>query len=119
VIKTSEFQASLYDLLSAYARQRQTQANTRVTFKKRSVWSIAEARETLERLSGKAQDWTVLDSYLVSYCVTPELRRTVRASCFSASLEMVREGHIELRQDSAFAPIWLRDARQRPVLTVV
>lgn len=110
VIKRSAFHATIYDLLNAYAGQRQKQANTRVTFVKRTVWSIAEARAALERLSGMAQQWTVLDAYLIDYCVTPELRRTVRASCFSAALEMVREGHIELRQDSAFAPIWLRGA---------
>ena len=118
VVKISEFQASLYDLLSAYASLRQKQANTRVTFKKRAVWSIAEAREALERLTGVARDWTVLDHYLISYCVTPELARTVRASCFSASLEMAREGKVELRQDRAFAPIWLR-AAARPALAVV
>ena len=108
----------MYDLLSAYARQRQIQANTRVTFKKRAVWSIAEARAALERLSGMVQEWTVMDGFLIDYCVTPELRRTVRASCFSASLEMVREGHLEMRQDSAFAPIWLRGA-QPPARTAI
>ena len=113
VVKTSEFQASIYDLLSAYASLRQKQANTRVTFKKREVWSIAEARVALERLTGLARDWTVMDDYLISYCVTPDLRRTVRASCFSASLEMVREGRVEIRQDRAFAPIWLRGAGPR------
>ena len=113
VVKTSEFQASIYDLLSAYASLRQKQANTRVTFKKREVWSISEARAALERLTGLARDWTVMDDYLISYCVTPDLRRTVRASCFSASLEMVREGRVEIRQDRAFAPIWLRGAGPR------
>ena len=40
------------------------------------------------------------------------MRKTVRASSFSASLELVREGKIELRQDRTFAPIWVRG---RPV----
>jgi segregation and condensation protein A len=39
------------------------------------------------------------------------MRRTARASAFSASLEMVREGQIELRQDRAFAPLWARAVR--------
>ena len=118
VVRRSEFSASLYDLLSAYASIRQKQANTRVTFKKREVWSISEAREALERLSGLARDWTQMDDFLIGYCVTPALRRTVRASCFSASLEMAREGHVELRQDKAFSPIWLR-AAPAPALAIV
>jgi segregation and condensation protein A len=36
------------------------------------------------------------------------MRRTVRASSFTASLELVREGHIELRQEDAFRPIYMR-----------
>lgn len=108
VVKHSQYQASLYDLLSAYAQQRQIQALSRVTLKRRVVWSLAEAREALERLAGAISEWTVMDEFLIEYCVTPELRRTVRASSFSASLEMVREGRIDIRQDRPFAPIWVR-----------
>lgn len=107
-VTTQKWDASLFDLLSAYARQRQTQALSRVTLKRRVVWSLAEAREALERLAGVASDWTVLDQFLIDFCVDPAMHRTVRASSFSASLEMVREGHIEIRQDGAFAPIWVK-----------
>ena len=104
----SRFTASLYDLLTAYSRQRQKHALSRVTFKQRVVWSMPEARAAMERLAGAALEWTIVDIYLLEYCVTPELRRTVRASTFSAALEMVREGHVDLRQDRPFAPLWIR-----------
>ena len=112
------WQASLYDLLSAYARQRQRHALARVTLQPRVVWSIAEARAALERLAGRAADWSVLDDFLLQYCVTPALRRTVRASAFSASLEMVREGRLQMRQDRTFAPLWVR-AANKPALKLV
>ncbi|HEV2571685.1 segregation/condensation protein A [Methylocella sp. CPCC 101449] len=115
ILKTSEFQANLYDLLSAYARQRQKHVLSRVTLKQRVVWSLAEAREALERLAGRAIDWTSMDSYLGQYFTTPETRRTVRASTFSASLELVREGKLELRQERAFAPIWVRASNHDPL----
>jgi segregation and condensation protein A len=108
IVRQSAWQANIYDLLTAYARQRQKQALAHVTVKHRVVWSLAEAREALERLVGKIGDWTALDSYLSDYLTTPELRRTVRASTFSASLEMVKEGRIDLRQDGPFAPLWVR-----------
>jgi segregation and condensation protein A len=106
--RISRFGATMFDLLSAYARQRQQQALSRVTVRQRVVWSLAEARSTLERLVGLAAEWSALEDYLIDYCVSPELRKTVRASTFSASLEMVREGRLELRQDRAFAPLWVR-----------
>jgi segregation and condensation protein A len=107
-VTASTYQASLYDLLSAYARQRQKAAQSRVTLRTRAVWSLAEAREALERLAGVAIEWTVLDDYLLQYCVDLSTARTVRASAFSASLEMVREGYFDIRQDRPFAPIWVR-----------
>lgn len=108
VTKRSQYEANLYDLLAAYARQRQKQAGARIQLKRRVVWSLAEAREALSRLLGVALDWIEMDDWLISYCVDPKLQRTARASSFSASLEYVREGKLELRQDKAFAPIWVR-----------
>ncbi|WP_342362574.1 ScpA family protein [Terrarubrum flagellatum] len=108
VQKTPLYQASVYDLLSAYARQRQKTAMTRVAMKKRFVWSLVEAREALEKVVGRALDWTPLDSYLIHYMTEPAMRSTITASAFVATLEMVREGLLDLRQDRAFAPIMLR-----------
>jgi segregation and condensation protein A len=100
--------ATMYDLLAAYTRQRQKHAMSRITLHKRVVWSLVEARDALQRLTGQALDWTVLDDFLIHYCTTPEMRRTVRASAFSVTLEMVKEGKIALRQDHAFAPLWVK-----------
>jgi segregation and condensation protein A len=110
---STRFRANLFDLLSAYARQREKGAISKVTLRQRSVWSLAEAREVLERLAGAALEWTVLDDFLIQFCVDPTTARTVRASAFSASLEMVREGRFHMRQDRAFSPIWVM--RREPV----
>ncbi len=107
-IKRPEWSATLYDLLSAYAAQRQKQARAFVRVPKRTVWSLAEAREALERLVGRATDWSRLDQYLVAYMVEPSLRATVLASSFAAALELVREGRLEVHQHAAFAPLYVR-----------
>jgi segregation and condensation protein A len=108
IYRQSNWQASLYDLLAAYARQRQKTATSHLIVTHRAVWSLAEAREALARLTGSTPDWTVIDVHLREFLVEPHLRRTVLASAFSAALEMVREGQIDLRQDAAFAPLWVR-----------
>ncbi|TIV30249.1 MAG: segregation/condensation protein A, partial [Mesorhizobium sp.] len=59
--KRNSFSASLYDLLTAYAQQRQRQAINNVTIARRAVWSLKDAREVLARLIGAVGDWTVLD----------------------------------------------------------
>ena len=73
-VKKSEFSATLYDLLSAYSSQRQRTVLSRVRFKKRTVWSLAEARACLERLIGQSTDWSRIDAFLISYEIG-------RASC--------------------------------------
>jgi segregation and condensation protein A len=114
-IKKPEWSATLYDLLSAYAVQRQKQARAYVRLPKRTVWSLAEAREAVERLIGLATDWCALDDYLVAYMVEPAHAATVRASSFAATLELVREGRVEVNQQKAFAPIYLRKRSEQSV----
>jgi segregation and condensation protein A len=110
-IKRPQWSATLYDLLTAYAQQRQKTALAHVRVAKRTVWSLAEAREALERLIGQSADWTRLDQYLISYVVEPSLAPTVFASSFASSLELVREGLMELHQQSPFAPLYVRKRR--------
>ncbi len=110
--RRNEYSASLYDLLTAYASQRQRQAVTNVHIAKRGVWSLKQAREILTRLIGEIGDWTALDVFLIRYMTTREERATAIASSFAASLEMVREGVIEVRQETAFSPLFMRARRE-------
>jgi segregation and condensation protein A len=102
------FTASLHDLLTAYARQRQTRALAHVTIEKRFVWSLADARTALERLVGRIDDWTPIDRFLIEHAAAPAMRRSVVASSFAVLLELVREGALEVRQDQPFDPLMLR-----------
>jgi segregation and condensation protein A len=107
-IKTPEWSATLYDLLSAYSLQRTRSVLSRVRFKQRTVWSLAQARAALERLIGQSSDWSRIDAFLLSYVVEPALAATVFASSFASALEMVREGAAEIHQKESFAPIYMR-----------
>ena len=109
-IRHPRFTATLFDLLTAYAAQRQQRVLATVHLTKRTVWSLAEARASLERLVGMAEseDWSCLDDYLLNYVVDPSQKATVFASSFAAALELVREGEMELNQKEAFAPLYFR-----------
>jgi segregation and condensation protein A len=107
-IRHPKFTATLFDLLTAYAAQRQQRVLATVHLTKRTVWSLAEARASLERLVGVAEDWSCLDEFLLTYVVDPSQKATVFASSFAAALELVREGEMEINQKQAFAPIYFR-----------
>ncbi len=108
VEKRKEFSATLYDLLTAYAAQRQRQIISSVTISKRQVWSLKDAREILTKLVGELNDWTPLDQFLLQYITDPKMRCSIIASSFAASLEMVREGGMVLRQESAFSTLFMK-----------
>ncbi|MBK8456737.1 MAG: segregation/condensation protein A [Phyllobacteriaceae bacterium] len=118
VERQNQWSATLYDLLTAYAAERQRRAVTNVRIARRTVWSLAEAREILERLIGRASDWTALEGFLIDFLARPDERATAIASSFAATLEMVREGRLEIRQESAFSALYLRSraaAAPKPV----
>ncbi|UUP19316.1 Segregation and condensation protein A [Nitratireductor thuwali] len=108
VEKKSAYSATLYDLLTAYAGQRQRRAITNVRIAQRGVWSLKQAREILARMVGDFADWTALDQFLIRYLTDPRERATALASSFAATLEMVREGALEIRQQEPFAPLYMR-----------
>jgi segregation and condensation protein A len=108
ITRKSTYQADLYDLLKAYAQQRQRTAVRTWQVRQRTVWSLKEARDELERLLGMTCDWAPLDQLLAEFLVGPELRKTALASGFTATLEMTREGALEIRQAKLFAPLLLR-----------
>lgn len=114
IVRSSVYQASIFDLLKAYAEQRQRTAVTEVKWGGRVVWSIKMARDRLSKLLGKLPDWAELDTFLEEYKPSPTLANTVTASSFGATLELAREGYLELRQDRAFGPLYLKWLTDKP-----
>jgi segregation and condensation protein A len=102
------WEASLFDLLKAYAIQRERGIPNDYTPLERHVWSLQDAREILDRLIGDNFDWVPLDTYLSDYLALPEQRLTAMASTFASSLELVRQGQIEIHQSLAFGPLMMR-----------
>ena len=110
--RRSAFAASLYDLLTAYATQRQRQSVTQVRIARRHGWSLSDAREILTRMVGELTDWTALDGFLARYLADPADRTSAIATSFAASLEMVRQGTLDIRQEETFGPLYLRRSKK-------
>ncbi|HWA18997.1 MAG TPA: ScpA family protein [Devosia sp.] len=102
------WEASLFDLLKAYADQRQRGVPNDYTPRERHVWSLQDARDILNRLIGDNMDWVPMDAYLATYLGSDQERVTAMASTFASSLELVRQGQVELRQSLAFGPLYVR-----------
>jgi len=108
-IRVRQYTAAIYDLLKAYAEQRRRTAKRVHVVHRRTVWSIKEARQRLEALIGAGTgEWLALSQYFERYLGSPDIARTAVASSFGATLEMAREGLVEISQAEPFAPIYVR-----------
>ncbi len=105
---TSRHECSLYELLDAYGGLQARLQHTVHVVRRRPVMALDEAIERLERLLGKAVDWAELSRYLPHDLADEGYARSVLASSFVATLELVRQGRAELSQGAAFAPILVR-----------
>ena len=115
VIRRSEYDASLYDLLKAYSEQRMKGHETKWEPKKLPIMAIEDARHRLEKMLGIMIEWDRIEAYLpVGEGVTPQLRRSALASMLSASLVMAKDGHLELRQSGSFGPLFMRRREAPP-----
>ncbi len=104
-----DYQASLIDLMRAYARLRTRDEFRPYAFDRSDIYPYEAALERLSQLIPAATDWTSLQSYLPEgWRGAPGRRRSAMASTFAATLELAKQGQIELRQSESFAPLHLR-----------
>lgn len=103
------YTATLLDLMQGYARLRTRDDFRPFVMDRESVFTMEQALERMRGLIGYTGDWTEISSYLPEgWEGDPVRRRSATAATFAASLELVKEGHLEIRQSESFAPIQLR-----------
>ncbi len=102
------WEVSLVELVAAYAERRMASVKSHYRIATRKTLSIPEARAILERLIGRAAEWCPMDVLLTAIRPNEAEPRSARASSFVAALELARDGTIELKQETAFAPLYLR-----------
>ncbi|NQY38764.1 MAG: segregation/condensation protein A [Henriciella sp.] len=115
VVKTTEYNTTLYHLMQSFGSIRQRKAKEAPhTIENQFVLPLENARDNLRSLSPKLKEWASLDTIRqqivdVNDDVPP---RSVTASVFAATLELTRDGDVDVRQDEHFAPLYLRAKNQ-------
>ncbi|CAO3420782.1 segregation and condensation protein A [Azospirillum doebereinerae] len=110
--RKSVYEVTLYDLLRAYGEHRKRQEGGVLHIAPLRLYSMEDAVRRLSDLLGHMPDWTVLSSFLPGEEGGPLLTRSAMASHFAATLELAKAGRVELRQDGAFAPLYVRRAQR-------
>jgi segregation and condensation protein A len=109
VVRQARWEAEIYDLIAAYGR---ISARTRPVMHvvaQRDVMTLEEAIERVSSLIGARIEWSTIETFLPAGA-TGTYRKSALASSFVAALELARQGRLELKQKSAFAPLYLKAA---------
>jgi segregation and condensation protein A len=107
-VAKARYDASIFELLRAYADHRQRGVVNQLTIEPMRLFSVDAAIERLSRFVGRMPDWQTLRSFLPPSVEDIVVRRSAMASTFAASLELAKAGRLRLRQDEAFGPIYIR-----------
>ncbi|MQA65760.1 MAG: segregation/condensation protein A [Alphaproteobacteria bacterium] len=111
VIKEAVFEPSLYELLRAYGQIQSRGTDSTLHIAAQELYSVEEAVARLRRLLGRIPDWQSLVAFLPEGLKDGILKRSAVASTFVATLELVRQGQAEVRQEGPFRPIYVRSRK--------
>ena len=107
--RTVIYTANLLDLMQGYARIRTKDDFLPFVLDRDAVITMEQALTRMRGLIGFTGDWTDIISYLPEdWLNDPQKRKSATASTFAASLELAKEGNIEIRQGELYAPIEIR-----------
>ncbi|MEM7598752.1 MAG: ScpA family protein, partial [Pseudomonadota bacterium] len=108
-VRRVNYTATLLDLMQGYARIRTKDEFRPYVMDREALLTMEQALDRLRSLIGFSGTWTDIASFLPDdFRGDPARRRSATASTFAASLELVKEGKVEIRQSEAFAPVQLR-----------
>ena len=108
-VRRIAYTASLLDLMQAYARTRTRDEFRPFTMDRDAVLTMEQALEKMRGMIGYSGGWADLMTFLpAGWTSDPRRWRSATASTFAASLELAKEGQVELKQDEIFAPIMMR-----------
>lgn len=112
VTRHHTYELSLYDLLKAYSEQKTRGAAADIRIHKRAVYTLDKAIERLSDMLGLAIDWTDLEQFMPSDIDDPQIIRSAKASMFTASLELAKNGKADIIQKQMFGPLFIRGRKQ-------
>ncbi len=105
---------SLYDMLRAYGDIQQRRNSGHYDLPHYNLMSMDEAVTRMNRMLGKLprigafSAWTTLESFVPEGIKDKLFGRSAMASTLTASLELAKQGMIEIRQDGLYRPVYMR-----------
>jgi segregation and condensation protein A len=108
VVKKVVYNVKLFDLFRAYGAIATRRQHGLLRILPTELYSMDDALQRLGDMLGQTLEWRTLAAFLPLQLADGLGGRSAVAATFAATLEMVRSGRAELRQEKTFGPIFLR-----------
>ena len=111
-IYNSEYKINLFELIKAYSIIIMTKDFQKINIPKLPVFTTEEGIKTIKNFFGELMDWKKLDDLIPkNFKSNIKYKRTGKAGIFAGSLELVKEGNINIKQNSLFDDIYIREKK--------
>ncbi len=108
-IYNSSYSVTLYEILKAYSNHIMKKDFMRINIPKLPVLTIEDGIKIIYSFIEKLSDWKNLNELIPQKLSKSKvLKKTNLASIFAASLELTKEGVVELKQNTLFDNIFVR-----------
>ena len=111
-IYNSEYRLNLFELLKTYSTIISTKDFQRINIPRLPVFTTEEGIKTIKNFFGKLSDWKKLDELIPkNFKNESKYKRTGKAGIFAGSLELVKEGNLEIKQNSLFEDVYVKESK--------
>ena len=109
-IYSSEYKVSLIELLKTYSTIIMTKDYQKMNIPKLPVFTAEDGIKTIQSYFGKLLSWKNINELIPkNFKDKKNYKSTGKAGIFSGSLELVKEGNINIKQDKLFDSIYIKE----------
>ena len=106
----SQYSLKLFDVLKTYAIIISTKDFQKMNIPKLPVFTMEEAIKRIIELKKQLKNWKNLNDLIpAAFKNNKKMKKTGNAGIFAGSLELVKEGNIEIKQEKMFGDIYIRN----------
>ena len=111
-IFSSKYSITLYELLKSYSSIVMTKDFKRINIPRLPVFTTEDGIKRIKEFFGNLIDWKNIDDLLpVNFKSAKTNKRTAKAGILAASLELVKEGNVIIKQDKLFDPVYIKESK--------
>ena len=107
-INTPIYNISLYELLKTYSNIQMQKTFQTINIPKLPVLSTEEGIKQIKKNMNNINDWTNIKSLIPEFYSNKKMKKTGLSGIFAASLELTKEGDIQILQKNVFKEVMIK-----------